>query len=70
MESSSGRLEGERRRQDALRKQIEALQAQLKVIPGDPLDSAGLGLLLTSPKRKLSESPSVLVPPTPSPSKC
>lgn len=69
MESSSSRLEQEQRRQDALRKQIARLQSQLKEIPGDPLVITESRLPLASPKRKPSES-SLLVPPTPSPSKC
>lgn len=52
----------ERLKQEALRKQIALLQAQLKEIPEDTPAVAP-----TSPKRKRPE-PALLVPPTPSPS--
>lgn len=71
MESSSSRLEEERRRQDDLRKQIASLQAQLKEIPKDPLVVPEPGSPVSTPKRKPSDAgPLLLVPPTPSPSKC
>lgn len=64
MESSSGRLEEERRKQEELKKQIAFLQAQLVELP----DDAPAAKAPTSPKRKNPE-PILLAPATPSPKK-
>jgi len=64
MESSSSRLEQEKRKQAEIRKQIALLQAQLVDTP-----DINVGFHTpSSPKRKQPE-PTLLAPPTPSPSK-
>lgn len=63
MDSSSSRLEVERRKQAEIRKQIALLEAQLVDIPGQDINTYPPA----SPKRKQSEE-ALLAPATPSPS--